>query len=570
MSEMDRLVHRQRQAFERDGYPTLATRLDRLQRLERWLLNNRDNVVACAHEDFGFRVPEETLGGEVLSVVFQIRHVRAHLSRWMRDSRRHVHPLMWFATARVRYQPKGVVGIISSWNYPIAVSLGPLVGVLAAGNRAMLKPSEHAPKTSALIASGMADVFSPEEVTVVEGGLEVGQAFAAQPWDHLVFTGSTVVGRHVARAAAENLVPVTLELGGKSPAVVGPEANLDNAASRILWGRCYNAGQTCIAPDYALVPRQRVGDFVEALRRAAATQYPAGTGNGFTTVLGERNRVRQVSLLSEAREHGADVVPLRPGDDGSLSATGELGPHAVVDPAAETRLKQEEIFGPILPVVPTTHEAIAYINERPRRWPPTCSRTRRRGENGFSNTTSGSVGVNDVVFQFVVDSAPFGGIGASGMGAYHSTTAFWSSPTDVPFFSSRVHPSVLHDTAVRQGVSNRAAMVSQMSDSGMNRRTFIRTSLAGSALLTVGGLGWGLSAGERAPDGLELQRLDRRSYAILSAVADRMCQAGEGAPTAADVGVVDKIVRCCRPCRCPQRVSRSRRFFCSKALCTER
>jgi coniferyl-aldehyde dehydrogenase len=426
--QMGRLLRRQRDAFQRDGYPDLRVRLSRLSRLEAWIVAHQQEIVDAAHDDFGHRVPEETLGGEVLSVLFQIRHVKGRLRRWMRPSRRHVHPLMWFATARVRFQPKGVVGIISSWNYPIAVCLGPLVGVLAAGNRAVLKPSEHAPKTSSLICSGMSDIFSEEEVTVVEGGLEVGQAFASQPWDHLVFTGSTTVGRHVLRAAAENLVPVTLELGGKSPAVVGPEADLNNAASRILWGRCYNAGQTCIAPDYALVQRSKIPDFVDAMKRAAAVQYPSdGSGSGFTTLLGAANRERQMRLLEEARTQGAEVIALRPNDDGTLSEAGELGPHAVIAPPESSGLATEEIFGPILPIVPydTFEDVLGYINARPRPLAAYLFEDHRARRKQFlEGTTSGSVGVNDVIFQFVVDSAPFGGIGSSGMGAYHGEDGF--------------------------------------------------------------------------------------------------------------------------------------------------
>ena len=418
---------RQRAAFLREGAPTLQQRRDDLARLRRALVARRGDFEAALKADFGHRSAHETAIMEMMSVVQGIRYLSRHLRRWMRPSRRLVAVHFQPARAYVQYQPLGVIGIMVPWNYPLSLALMPLATALAAGNRAMIKPSEFTPATSALLQTLLAEVFSPEQVAVVQGDAAAGAAFAALPFDHLLFTGSTPVGRAVMKAAADNLVPVTLELGGKSPVVV-ERGHGPRSAAAIAYGKLANAGQTCIAPDYALLHADDIGPFVEAFDAAVKQLYPQGpAGDDYSAIINPRHYQRLLALLDDARAKGARIVQVghRPQDAAQRAHT--LAPTLVLDATDDMRIMQEEIFGPLLPlrVCNDMDEAIRSINARPRPLalycfgPPGAQRERL-----LERTTSGNVTINNTLMHYAQDDLPFGGVGPSGIGAYHGVEGF--------------------------------------------------------------------------------------------------------------------------------------------------
>jgi aldehyde dehydrogenase (NAD+)/coniferyl-aldehyde dehydrogenase len=316
------------------------------------------------------------------------------------------------------------VGIIAPWNYPVFLTVGPLAAALAAGNRVMMKLSEYTPRTSALLAEIITETFPPDQVMVIQGDSDVGRGFAALPFDHLLFTGSTAVGREVMRAASENLTPVTLELGGKSPAIVAPDADLDRAAADIVYGKLLNAGQTCIAPDYALVPEGLLRPFVERVHKAVEKYYPDLAGDEYTSIINERQYQRLMSYLAEARETGTEIVQLGT----APPTTGrKLWPTVVINPPENLGLMRDEIFGPILPIksYSSIDEAISYVNARQR---PLAlylfAKDAGLIRNVLTRTVSGGVCVNDTLLHVAVEDLPFGGVGASGMGHYHAEEGF--------------------------------------------------------------------------------------------------------------------------------------------------
>ncbi|WP_242510376.1 coniferyl aldehyde dehydrogenase [Halorhodospira halophila] len=426
-AELQTLLDRQRQAFAADPAPGLAVRRGRLDRLRRAVLDHREALTAALDEDFGGRSVEESTTVDLLPALTGIRHAQRHLRRWMRPRRRWPHPLMQPASAWVHDQPLGVVGIMVPWNYPVYLALSPLTGALAAGNRVLLKLSELTPATNAVLGSVIRQAFSAEEVAVVEGGESVSRAFAALPFDHLLFTGSTAVGRQVMAAAAAHLTPVTLELGGKSPAVVDGDADLDTAAGRIAYGKLLNAGQTCIAPDYVLCTPDRRDALVDALRRAATRLYPDPLHNpDYAAVITRKHRERLEALLTDAREQGAELVSMAEAVE-NAPESGRMPPWLVLDAPASARVLEEEIFGPVLPVVTVAdlEQALAYIRARPR---PLAlyyfGHDRRRQQQVLDRSHSGGVCINDTVLHVAQDNLPFGGVGASGMGLYHGFEGF--------------------------------------------------------------------------------------------------------------------------------------------------
>jgi coniferyl-aldehyde dehydrogenase len=437
-AELDRLFARQRAAFAAERYPAEATRRDRLERLIRMVRAGEDALVAAIDADFGHRSAHETRLAEIYVVVAGARHAQKRLARWMAPRRvatpLHLKP----GRARILRQPLGVVGIVSPWNYPLQLALAPAVGALAAGNRVLVKPSELTPRLSALLRELVAGEFAPDEFAVVEGDAAVGQAFCALPWDHLFFTGSTAVGRQVAQAAAANLVPVTLELGGKSPALFDADADFAAAAPRLVSGKLLNAGQTCIAPDYALVPAGRVDAFVAAVKAAAAQLYPSIAANpDYTAIVNERHHARLAALAADAQAKGATIVSLDP-TGATLPAAGrKLAPALVVGVDDSMAIMHEEIFGPLLPVeaYTTLDDAIARVNARPR---PLAfyyfGRDGDRRERVLRETIAGGVTVNDTLWHFVHEELPFGGVGASGIGAYHGEASFATFSHAKPVF----------------------------------------------------------------------------------------------------------------------------------------
>ncbi|PJI41125.1 MAG: coniferyl aldehyde dehydrogenase [Rhizobium sp.] len=427
------ILARQKAAYLTDINPDLALRRDRLDRLERLILAWQERLAQAISEDFGNRSPVVTTLADIVPTRAALRHARRHLNGWMRPRR---VSLAWTGqpgSALILRQPLGVVGIIAPWNYPLNLMLSPLVGALAAGNRAMLKPSELTPKFSEVLDAAVREFFAEDEVAVVVGGPDVAAAFSAAPFDHLVFTGSTAVGRRVAEAAARNLTPITLELGGKSPAIIDASADLDSAVPRLIWGKLLNSGQTCVAPDYALVPRDCVEAFVTAAKAAAEKQYTSLAGNpDYTTIISTRHFDRLAGLIEEARAKGAEVIELLPGTD---AARRILAPVVVTGANDTMALMHEEIFGPILPVIPydTLDEALAYINARDRPlalyWFGTDRKAQARVLNG---TISGGVTINDTILHLAQDNLPFGGVGASGYGHYHGEAGFVAMSKEKP------------------------------------------------------------------------------------------------------------------------------------------
>jgi coniferyl-aldehyde dehydrogenase len=424
----DQILARQRAAFLRGGPPPLEQRRSDLRKLRTAVLARRADIERALDADFGHRSRHETAAMELMTQVQGIGYLDRHLRRFMAPARRHVALTFRFASARIEYQPLGVIGIIAPWNYPLSLALMPLATAIAAGNRVMLKPSELTPETGALLAILLAETFAEEHVAVVTGDAAVGAAFAALPFDHLLFTGSTAVGRAVMRAASENLVPVTLELGGKSPAIVAPGWAHDRTATSIAYGKLANAGQTCIAPDYVIVHATEVKAFVEAYGRAVDALYPDGPASeDYTSIINGRHVDRLRRLIDDARAKGASIVEVGKRPESAQGRLRTLAPVVVLGATGDMAIMQEEIFGPILPVVAygTIDEVVAYVNAQPRPlalyYFGSDDADRRKV---LSRTTSGSVGINSTLMHYAQDDLPFGGIGASGMGAYHGVEGF--------------------------------------------------------------------------------------------------------------------------------------------------
>jgi coniferyl-aldehyde dehydrogenase len=423
VERMGRTFSQQRLAFERHPYPTLAERKKKLRALRRVLQRYQDLIAEAVSADFGGRSPSETKLMEVMGPILETNHALHSLRRWMRPRRRQTELLLLTNRAWVSYQPKGVVGVIAPWNFPLYLSLGPLVAALAAGNRVMVKMSEFTPATTELLARMLGECFQEDEVAVFGGAVEAAQAFSRLPFDHLVFTGSPAVGHHVMRAAAENLTPVTLELGGKSPALVARDGSIDEAAKRIAHGKALNSGQVCVSPDYALVPREKVEAFTAAVKTAFGRLYPTVQGNPeYTAIVNEGHAQRIRALLADAAAKGAHVAACADTGDGR-----QIPLHVVTGVTQDMRIASEELFGPILPVIPydSLDEAIAYINARPR---PLAlypfgfpSETLR---HLMTATHSGGMTVNDWGWHVFNHDLPFGGIGNSGMGTYHGEEGF--------------------------------------------------------------------------------------------------------------------------------------------------
>jgi coniferyl-aldehyde dehydrogenase len=429
---LNSLLTRQRAAQLRDGAPPAAIRIDRLNRCIALLVDRRSQIEATLNADFGARSGYATAFADIASSIGPLKHSRDHVRRWMRTERRSTTPRilgLFGARAEIRHQPKGVVGIVSPWNFPVNLTFAPLAGVLAAGNRAMIKPSEVTPATSGLLKEMFASAFDEEEIAVVTGGPGVGQAFSSLAFDHLIFTGSTSIGRQVMRAAAENLVPVTLELGGKSPVVIGRSAELATAAARIMNGKTLNAGQICLAPDYVLAPSEQIGGFVAAAKAAVGDMFPNIRDNpDYTAVVSDRHYARLAGYVDDARAKGAEIVEINPaGEDLRQQPYRRMAPTLILNPSDDMKVMQEEIFGPLLPVksYQKVDEAIDYINAHDRPlglyYFGTDSDERDRV---LDRTTSGGVSVNDVVMHVAQEELPFGGIGPAGMGAYHGYDGF--------------------------------------------------------------------------------------------------------------------------------------------------
>jgi coniferyl-aldehyde dehydrogenase len=423
LSELHGVFAQQRKAFAANPMPTADQRRQWLKSLRDLISTEREALIKAISSDFSHRSPDETLLAELMPCLLGIDDARKHLKKWMKPARRKVGMAFQPASARVVYQPLGVVGVIVPWNYPLFLAVGPMIGALAAGNRVMLKLSESTPVTGELLKRLFAKVFPEDLVAVILGEAEAGIEFSRLPFDHLLFTGSTSIGRHVMRAAAENLTPVTLELGGKSPAIVSLDVPLKDAAERIAFGKTLNAGQTCVAPDYVLVPQERIEGFVEAYRQAVLGFYPTLEDNpDYTAIINERQLTRLNGYLEDATVKGAKVIALyNQGQDRRMPFS------LVLDVSDDMLVMQDEIFGPLLPVVPYSRieEALAYINQRPR---PLAlyyfGYNKAEQQRVLEQTHSGGVCLNDTLLHVAQDDLPFGGVGPSGMGHYHGHEGF--------------------------------------------------------------------------------------------------------------------------------------------------
>ncbi|MCY7355268.1 MAG: coniferyl aldehyde dehydrogenase [Lysobacter sp.] len=429
-SELHPTLDRLRSAWQA-AKPDYHQRRDDLLRLRATLKSRLDEMANTISEDFGHRSQHESLIADGMTVLGEIDHLLAHLRRWMRPKRVGVGWKFWPARAEIRAQPVGVVGVISPWNYPVNLALIPLVTAIAAGNHVYLKPSEHTPRTAQFLRTLLADVFPADRVAVALGGADIASEFSALPFDHLVFTGSTAVGRKVMAAAAQNLTPVTLELGGKSPAIVCADFPLEQAAARLATGKWFNGGQTCIAPDYVLVDVQRRDALVAALRDEVQRRYGSTSGDDYTRIINDGQFQRLSGYLDDARTRGHHVIALAEASDAPLS----FAPTLVIDPGDDAQVMQDEIFGPILPIksYDSLDDAIAYVNRhgRPLALYP-FSHDRDNIEQILHNTLAGGVTVNDTLLHFGINALPFGGIGPSGMGAYHGKAGFDAYSKQLP------------------------------------------------------------------------------------------------------------------------------------------
>jgi coniferyl-aldehyde dehydrogenase len=427
---MKAMLASQQSAFAAEPMPGIEIRRRDLDKLKEAIVAFKDRLADAVARDFCGRSRHETYA-ELLAAVQGIRYARRHLRRWMRPSKRRAGLLLATTSCRVHYQPKGVVGVMVPFNYPLALSLGPMACALAAGNRVMLRMSEATPNTGRVVQEMLASVFDPDRVGVVLGEIETSKAFAGLPFDHLLFTGSTEVGRHVMRAAADNLTPVTLELGGKSPTLIGEDVSIAMAAERICFGKSLNAGQTCVAPDYVLCPEPRIDDFILAFRSAFERMYPDLHRNeDYTSIINDASYRRLQGYLDEARARGAEIVEVNPGGrEGPFPGSRKMPVYLVTDVPPDLAMMREEIFGPILPIVgyKTLDEAIRYINERPRPLAINLFETDElRCRQVLDGTHSGGVCINDAITHFIAEDLPFGGVGDSGMGHYHAREGFLS------------------------------------------------------------------------------------------------------------------------------------------------
>lgn len=426
-SHLQQIFDQQRLAFDQNPYPDLASRKEKLKKLKQQIIRYQDVIATAIQQDFGSRSIDESKITDLMGSLLETSHAISHVKRWMRPSKRSTELLFVTNSLYVQYQPKGVVGIIVPWNFPVYLALGPLAAALAAGNRAMIKLSEFTPTTNAVVRKMLAEVFDENEVAVFGEEITNPSDFTSLPFNHIVFTGSPTVGRIVMRIASENLTPVTLELGGKSPALVTTNYPIAEAAQRILHGKTTNAGQICVSPDYALVPKEKVNDFVTACKENFESLFGQNIqqNEDYTSIINDRHLKRLQEILNDAKEKGAQIISC--GEYNSDKDGRRIPTQIVLNCTKDMRILQEELFGPILPVIAydSLDEALAYIKNHERPLALYCF-THDSSQLDFilKNTHSGGVTVNDWGWHVVNHDAPFGGIGNSGMGSYHGIEGF--------------------------------------------------------------------------------------------------------------------------------------------------
>ena len=429
--KMQAVLQKQKAAFTAALPEPLSVRRDRIDRAIALLIDYKDEFAKAVSADFGHRSTEQTLMTDIMPSVSAMKHAKKHFESWAKGERRKpTFPLgLIGAKAEVIYQPKGVVGVIAPWNFPIGMVMVPMAGILAAGNRAMVKPSEYTERVADLFAEAVPKYFAEEEMAVFTGGVEAATAFSKLAFDHMIFTGATSVGRHIMRAAADNLVPVTLELGGKSPTIIGRSADKAKAGQRVALGKMMNAGQICLAPDYLMVAKDQEAEMIEGVKAGVANLYPTLLANDdYTSVVNGRNYDRLQGYLADAREKGAELIEVNPANEDFASSNGNKMPLTIVRNVNDSmKVMQEEIFGPILPVMTysSMDEAIDYVNAHDR---PLglyyFGSDNAEADRVLSRTISGGATVNDVIFHNAMEDLPFGGVGPSGMGNYHGQDGF--------------------------------------------------------------------------------------------------------------------------------------------------
>jgi coniferyl-aldehyde dehydrogenase len=428
---MQQVLEKQRASFTAAMPEPMSVRKDRIDRAVALLVDHAEAFAKAVSADFGHRSREQTLMTDIMPSIGALKHAKKHMEAWARaEKRKPMFPLgLIGAKAEVVYQPKGVVGVVAPWNFPVGMVMVPMAGILSAGNRAMIKPSEFTERVSDLFAEVVPHYFAEEEMAVFTGGTEAGVAFSKLAFDHLIFTGATSVGKHIMRAAADNLVPVTLELGGKSPTIIGRSADKTKAGSRVALGKMMNAGQICLAPDYLLVAKEQEEEMVQSVVSSVKSMYPTLLGNDdYTSVVNGRNYERLQGYLEDAKAKGAELIEVNPGDEDFKASNGNKMPLTIIrNVNDDMKVMQEEIFGPILPVMTYAgiDEAIDYVNAHDRPLGLYYFGTDKAEEQRVLNrTVSGGVTVNDVIFHNAMEDLPFGGVGPSGMGNYHGMDGF--------------------------------------------------------------------------------------------------------------------------------------------------
>ncbi len=431
IARMDRVLASQKAAFAAALPETMAVRRDRIDRAIALLIDHKDEFAKAVSADFGHRSTEQTLMTDIMPSVGALKHARKHFEGWSRNERRKaMFPLgLLGAKAEVVYQPKGVVGVIAPWNFPIGMVMVPMAGILAAGNRVMIKPSEFTERVALVFAEAVPKYFAEDEMAVFAGGVDVGSAFSKLAFDHMIFTGATSVGKHIMRAAAENLVPVTLELGGKSPTIIGRSADKKKVGERVAMGKMMNAGQICLAPDYLLVAQEQESEVIQSIVSGVSAMYPTLLHNDdYTSVVNGRNFERLQGYLADAKEKGAELIEVNPGNEDFSASNGNKMPLTILrNVTDDMKVMQEEIFGPILPVKTygKMSEALDYVSAHDR---PLglyyFGSDKAEEQQVLTRTISGGVTVNDVLFHNAMEDLPFGGVGPSGMGSYHGQDGF--------------------------------------------------------------------------------------------------------------------------------------------------
>lgn len=426
LEDMKRKFEEMRIAYSTAPMPTQEERIAKLKALRQALIKYSNKLCEAINKDYGQRSVRDTLMADVLPCIPNIDHNIEHIAEWMKPSTRSSGALLTLSSVEVLYQPKGVVGIVTPWNFPVMLGVGPLISALAAGNRAMIKMSTSTPETNHVLAEMLSTAFPKDEVVVVEGKGGMSAEFIAMPFDHLLFTGSTAVGRDVMRAAAANLTPVTLELGGKSPVIVADDVTMELAVERVIYGKSLNNGQVCVAPDYVMLPKDKIEAFIVEYKKQYQALFPDGVkSNNLSSVANKKQFSRLSGLLKEEKEKGTRIEACH--EDAMNEEAHRFVTHLVVEPALTSNIMNDEIFGPLLPLIGYKHvdEAIALINSKPRPLALYLMTFDEALQRRVKETThSGGMCVNDCVFQLAVDDAPFGGIGESGKGNYHGREGF--------------------------------------------------------------------------------------------------------------------------------------------------